>query len=98
MECAVHLQDGLVIYKRGDLFHMRLKVAPQKYVYRTLKTAVKAEAARLASRKMVEFEIKRERGELFAPPMLKRVIADYTSQRERERASRGNCSLLLRAE
>ena len=96
MECAVHLQDGLVIYKRGDLFHMRLKVAPQQYVYRTLKTAVKAEAVRLANRKLIEFELKRERGELFAPPMLKRVIADYTAQRERECAAGRTSAHMLR--
>jgi integrase len=79
---TIYLEENLTIYKRESTYYMRLKTAPQQYVHRSLKTHVLTEARKRAHRQLVEFEIKKERGEQFAAPTLKQVIAEYTKIRE----------------
>jgi integrase len=79
---TIYLEENLVIYKRESTYYMRLKTAPQTYVYRSLKTHSQVEARKRARRQLVEFEIKQERGEQFTAPTLKQVIAEYTKMRE----------------
>ena len=61
---------------------MRLKVAPQKYVYRSLKTRNKRDAIAAAKREFYRAEFKREEGRAYIVPTLTSVMADYTKQRE----------------
>jgi len=79
---TIFLEENLAIYKRESIYYMRLKTAPQHYVYRSLKTSSQVEARKRARRQLVEFEIKMERGEQFTAPTLKQVIAEYTKTRE----------------
>ena len=82
MEDAVHIEDGLVVYSREGIYQMRLKVAPQKYVYRSLKTRNKRDAIAAAKREFYRAEFKREEGRAYIVPTLTSVLADYTKQRE----------------
>ncbi len=91
---TIYLEDNLAIYKRESTFYMRLKTALQHYVHRSLRTANQTEARNRARRHLVEFEIKQERGELFAAPTLKQVIDEYTKMRERDH-ERGNTSTAM---
>lgn len=79
---SIYPEDNLAIYKRESTYYMRLKTAPQQYVYRSLKTSSQAEARKLARRQLVEFEIKQERGEQYTAPTFKQVIDEYTKVRE----------------
>ncbi len=91
---TIYLEENLAIYKRESTYYMRLKTAPQHYVHRSLRTANQTEARKRARRHLVEFEIKQERGELFAAPTLKQVIDEYTKMRERDH-ERGNTSTAM---
>lgn len=79
---TTYLEENLCIYKRVSTYYMRLKVAPQKYVHKTLKTHNEVLARKLARKELMTFQIKQERGELYTAPTLKQVIAEYTAARE----------------
>lgn len=83
---SIYLEDNLAIYKRESTYYMRLKTAPQHYVYRSLKTSSsQAEARKLARCQLVESEIKQERGELFTAPTFKQVIDELPAHKCCER-------------
>ncbi len=82
VENAVHIEDGLVVFSREGIYQMRLKVAPQKYVWRSLKTRNKRDAVAAARREYYRAEIKREDGHAYIVPTLAKVIEEYTEQRE----------------
>ena len=51
MEDVTRVEDGRgVVFKRGGFYHARIRVGPNKYVYRTLKTGKKAVAIKAAQR------------------------------------------------
>ena len=82
MEDAVHIDDGLVVFSREGIYQMRLKIAPQKYIYKTLKTRNKRDAVAKARKEFYRAEFKREEGGSYAVPTLKKVMAEYVAQRE----------------
>ena len=82
MEDAVHIEDGLVVFSREGIYQMRLKIAPQKYIYRTLKTRNKRDAVAKARKELWRAESRREEGSSYAVPTLKKVMAEYVAQRE----------------
>ncbi len=84
MDDAICLEDGLVVYAREGIYQMRLRVSPQRYIWRSLKTRDKEQAIRTARREFYKLEIKKEEGEEYAAPTLKKVLADYLKQRELE--------------
>ena len=82
MEDAVHVEDGLVVFSREGIYQMRLKIAPQKYIYKTLKTRNKRDAVAKARKELWRAETRREEGSSYAAPTLKKVMAEYVAQRE----------------
>ena len=84
MDDAICLEDGLVVYAREGIYQMRLRVSTQRYIWRSLKTRDKEQAIRTARREFYKLEIKKEEGEEYAAPTLKKVLADYLKQRELE--------------
>lgn len=84
MDDAVHLEDGLVVYTREGVYQMRLKIAPQKYIWRSLKTRNKRDAIQAARREYYRFEDKKADGLAYVSPTVKKVLADYEAVRKKD--------------
>jgi integrase len=82
LDNAIHIDDGLMVFSREGIYQMRLKVAPQRYVWRSLKTRNKKDAILAAKREFYRAEFAKEDGGSYAVPTLKKVLAEYTAQRE----------------
>ena len=85
MEGARYLEDGkLTIFKRSGVFYARIRLASQKYFWRSLKTTDEATAIRAGRKLLYQVE---ERVEIGLPPKSKLfsvVIDDYVRFRERD--------------
>ena len=82
MEDVIHIEDGLAVFSREGIYQMRLKVAPQKYVYRTLKTRNKRDAVAKAKEQFYFAKFKKAEGGTYLVPTFAKVIEDYTKQRD----------------
>jgi integrase len=85
MEGARYLEDGkLTIFKRSGVFYARIRLASQKYFWRSLKTTDEQTAIRVGRKLLYQIE---ERVEVGLPPKSKlfsAVIDDYVRFRERD--------------
>lgn len=84
MEDAVYVRDGLVVFTREGIYQMRLKIAPQRYVYKSLKTRNKRDALEKARREFFKFEDRTEQGLAYVTPTVKKVLAEYDAYRTKE--------------
>lgn len=84
MEDAVYVRDGLVVFSRDGIYQMRLKIAPQRYVYKSLKTRNKRDAVEKARREFFKFEDRAEQGLAYVTPTVKKVLAEYEKFRTKE--------------
>ena len=82
LEDVIHIEDGLAVFSREGIYQMRLKVAPQKYVYRTLKTRNKRDAVAKAKEQFYFAKFKKAEGGTYLVPTFAKVIEDYTKQRD----------------
>src|SRR3954449_11742954 len=85
MEGARYLEDGkLTVFKRAGIFYSRIRVAPVKYIWRSLKTTDEQTAVRAGRRLLFQIEQRTDQG---LPPKSKlfaAVIDDYIRYRERD--------------
>jgi integrase len=85
MEGARHLEDGkLTLFKRSGVFYARIRLAPQKYFWRSLKTTDEQTAIRAGRKLLYQTE---RRVEVGLPPKSKlfsTVIDEYIRYRERD--------------
>jgi integrase len=85
MEGARYLEDGrLTIFKRSGVFYARIRLASQKYFWRSLKTTDEQTAIRVGRKLLYQVE---ERVEIGLPPKSKlfsAIIDDYVRYRERD--------------
>ena len=84
MEDAVYVRDGLVVFSRDGIYQMRLKISPQRYVYKSLKTRNKRDAVEKARREFFKFEDRAEQGLAYVTPTVKKVLAEYEKFRTKE--------------
>ena len=84
MEDAVYVKDGLVVFSRDGIYQMRLKIAPQRYVYKSLKTRNKRDAVEKARREFFKFEDRTEQGLAYVTPTVRKVLQEYEAYRTKE--------------
>ena len=85
MDDKARVEGGLgLVYKRGGTFYARVRIAPNKYAYRSLKTGNKAVAIKAAQKLVHKIEFQTE-NEL--PVQIKKfadVIKEYVAFREKQ--------------
>lgn len=85
MDDKVRVEGGLgLVYKRGGTYYARVRVAPNKYLYSSLKTGNKAAAIKAAQKLVHKIEFQTE-NEL--PIQIKKfadVIKEYVAFREKQ--------------
>ena len=85
MDDKARVEGGLgLVYKRGGTFYARVRIAPNKYAYRSLKTGNKAAAIKAAQKLVHKIEFQKEH-EL--PIQIKKfadVINEYVAFREKQ--------------
>lgn len=84
MEDAVYVRDGLVVFTREGIYQMRLKIAPQRYIYKSLRTRNKRDAVEKARREFFKFEDRAEQGLAYVTPTVKKVLQEYEAFRTKE--------------
>lgn len=95
MEDSARVEGGLgLVYKRGGTFYARVRVAPNKYVYRSLKTGNKSVAIKAAQKLVhkIEFQTEHE-----LPVQIKKfgdVIKEYVAFREKQH-EQGRTSIFM---
>ena len=86
MEDATRIADGVgVVYKRAGVYYVRVRIAPNKYIHRTLKTSNKQLAIKAGIKYCHKLEARTELG---VPVSIKKfvdVINEYEEFREREK-------------
>ena len=97
MEDVTRVEDGRgVVFKRGGFYHARIRVGPNKYVYRTLKTGKKAVAIKAAQRLVHQLEF---RAEHHIPITIKKfvdVIDEYETFRTKQHQQGHTSATMLR--
>src|SRR3954449_10684976 len=97
MEGARYLEDGkLTVFKRAGIFYSRIRVAPVKYIWRSLKTTDEQTAVRAGRRLLFQIEQRADQG---LPPKSKlfvAVIDDYIAYRERDHRDGGPSAGMLK--
>lgn len=85
MEDSARVEGGLgVVYKRGGTYYARVRIAPNKYAYRSLKTGNKAVAIKAAQKLVHKFEFHKEND---LPVQIKKfgdVLDEYVTFREKQ--------------
>ena len=95
MEDSARVEGGLgLVYKRGGTFYARVRIAPNKYVYRSLKTGNKSVAIKAAQKLVhkIEFQTEHE-----LPVQIKKfgdVIKEYVAFREKQH-EQGRTSIFM---
>ena len=78
MEEKVRIDGGLgLVFKRGGTFYARVRTAPNKYVYRSLKTGNKAVAVRAAQKLVHKIEFQTEHELPIQTKKFSDVIKEY---------------------
>lgn len=81
----IRVEGGLgLVFKRGGMYHARIRVAPNKYVFRSLKTGNKSVAIKAAQKLVHKLEFQKEHQ---LPIQVKRmgdVMAEYLAFREKQ--------------
>ena len=84
MQDALYLEEGkLVVYKRDQTFYARIRLAPRRYIWRSLRTSDAALARRAGLKLFYNLEFKQEQGLPIASRSVKAVIDDYVAMREK---------------
>lgn len=85
MEEEERIFDGKgVVYRRNGTFYVRLRVGPNKYKHRSLKTANKAVAVKAAEKLCYEMEFKAAHGIPVDAKPFKDVVDEYVAFRRKE--------------
>ena len=83
MDDSARVEGGLgLVYKRGGTFYARVRIAPNKYVYRSLKTGNKAVAIRAAQKLVHKIEFQTEHELPVQTKKFADVIKEYVTFRE----------------
>ena len=97
VEDPARIHDGkILVFKRGGRYHARIGIGPNKYLYRSLKTANKGIAIREAQRLGYELEFRSEHGIPAASRRFDDVIEEYLVHRRREHLQGRTSSNALR--
>ena len=84
IEDALYLEEGkLVVYKREQTFYARIRLAPKRYVWRSLKKSDAASAKKAALKLFFTLELKQEQGLAIISKSFNAVIDDYVAVREK---------------
>ena len=83
MDDKVRVEGGLgLVFKRGGTFYARVRTAPNKYVYRSLKTGNKAVAVRAAQKLVHKIEFQTEHELPIQTKKFSDVIKEYVAYRQ----------------
>jgi integrase len=97
MDGARYLEDGkLTIFKRSGVFYARIRLASQKYFWRSLKTTNEETAIRAGRKLLYQVEERVEIGLPLKSKLFSTVIDDYIRFRERDHAHGGTSDGMLR--
>ena len=97
MEDVTRIEDGRgVVYKRGGVYHARVRVGPNKYVYRTLKTGKKALAIKAAQRLVHQFEFRAEHNIPISIKKFVDVLDEYEAYRKKQHERGSTTAQMLR--
>jgi integrase len=87
MEGARYLEDGrLTIFKRSGVYYARIRLASQKYFWRSLKTTDEQTAIRAGRKLLFQLEQRADQGLPPKSKLFSAVIDDYVRYRERDHA------------
>jgi hypothetical protein len=87
MDGARYLEDGkLTIFRRWGIYYARIRLASQKYFWRSLKTTDEANAIRAGRKLLYQVEERVEIGLPLKSKLFSAVIDDYVRYRERDHA------------
>ena len=85
MDDKARVEGGLgLVYKRGGTYYARVRIAPNKYVYRSLKTGNKAVAIRAAQKLVHKIEFQTENELPVQTKKFADVIKEYVAYREKQ--------------
>ena len=95
MEDAYRIEDGKgVVYKRGGVFYARVRVGPNKYVTRSLKTGNKTKAIKDGQRLCNKLELQVEHGIPINIKKFSTVLEEYVAYREKQH-EQGHTSIFM---
>jgi integrase len=87
MEGARYLEDGkLTLFKRSGVFYARIRLASQKYFWRSLKTTDEQTAIRAGRKLLFQLEQRVDQGLPPKSKLFSAVIDDYVRFRQRDNA------------
>src|ERR1700690_213717 len=82
---AVRLEKNRIyVFKRDGIYQARIRIPPNKYSYRTLKTFNRAQAISAARRLVHSIEFRQQSGLPSGSLSVNRVIDEYVGFRERQ--------------
>ncbi len=97
VEDPARICDGkILVFRRGGRYHARIGIGPNKYLYRSLKTANRGIAIREAQRLGYEMEFRAEHGIPASSKRFHDVIEEYLAHRRREHLQGRTSSNALR--
>lgn len=84
---AARLENGrLLVFTRDGVYQARIRIAPNKYIYRTLKTFNRAQAIQAAQKLFYAVEFKQETGLPVVSRSFNSVIDEYVAFRTKQHA------------
>ena len=97
MEDKARVEGGLgLVYKRGGTYYARVRIAPNKYVYRSLKTGNKAVAVRAAQKLVHKIEFQTEHELPVQTKKFGDVITEYVIFRKTQHEQGSTSKYMLR--
>ena len=85
MEDARYFESGkLVVFRRSGIFYARLRIAPAKYSWRSLKTTDVEKAINSGRKLLFQLEHRADQGLPLKSKLFAAVIDDYIAYRERD--------------